>query len=140
MAEEIGLARALEAAAVTPNSGPSVEKPLHVFHFCSKPVVLFEPDQPLLFKSGLLLVQGAPLLLKALLSLKVLLLNPELDFVALQVLVLVKGATVKGATAAAFVTSWAPWKSVILWVLLRSRRSAFFWPRGPSEMMMSTEK
>ena len=136
MAEEIGLARALEAAAVTPNSGPPVEKPLHVFHFCSKPVVLFEPDQPLLFKSGLLLVQqGAPLLLKALLSLRVLLLNPELDFVALQVLVLVKGAT-----AAVVVTSWAPWKSVILWVLLRSNRSAFFWPRGPSEMMMSTEK
>ena len=100
MAEEIGLARALEAAAVTPNSGPPVEKPLHVFHFCSMPVVLFEPDQPLLFKSGLLLVQGAPLLLKALLSLKVLLLNPELDFVTLQVLVFLKGAT-----AAAFVTS-----------------------------------
>ena len=100
MAEEIGLARALEAAAVTPNSGPPFEKPLHVFHFCSKPVVLFEPDQPLLFKSGLLLVQGAPLLLKALLSLKVLLLNPELDFVTLQVLVFLKGAT-----AAAFVTS-----------------------------------
>ena len=70
------------------------------------PVVFFELDQPLLFKSGLLLVQqGAPLLLEALLSLKVLLFNPELDFVALQVLVLVKGATVKGATAAAFVTS-----------------------------------
>ena len=64
-------------------------------------MVFFEPDQPLLFKSGLLLVQqGAPLLLKALLSLEVLLLNPELDFVALQVLVFLKGAT-----AAAFVTS-----------------------------------
>ena len=58
-------------------------------------------------------------------SLKVLLLNPELDFVALQVLVLVHGAT-----AAAVVTSWAPWKSVILWVLLRSRRSAFFGREG----------